>query len=65
MRRVPFHSLRHGHVTMLLSAGVHLKIISERLGHAGIGITGNLYAHVQPTLQRDVADLAGRLIFGS
>jgi len=34
-----FHDLRHTHATQLLKAGVHPKVVSERLGHASIGIT--------------------------
>jgi integrase len=38
-----------------LAAGVHPKIISERLGHAGIGITLDTYSHVLPGLQEAAA----------
>jgi len=34
-----FHDLRNTHATLLLKGGVHPKIVSERLGHANIGIT--------------------------
>ena len=50
-----FHDLRHTHATLLLSEGVNLKVVSERLGHAGIQITADLYAHVTPTIQREAA----------
>jgi integrase len=39
MRPFRFHDLRHSHASQLLKAGVHPKVVSERLGHAGIGIT--------------------------
>jgi len=35
---IRFHDLRHTHATLLLKGGVHPKIVSERLGHANIGI---------------------------
>jgi integrase len=35
----------------LLKAGIHSKIVSERLGHANIGITLDAYSHVLPGLQ--------------
>ena len=54
---VRLHDLRHFHATLLLQAGTHLKIVQERLGHADIGITANIYSHVSPTLQRQAADL--------
>ncbi len=44
-------SLRHTHATFLLQAGVHPKIVQERLGHSSIKITLNTYSHVLPTLQ--------------
>jgi integrase len=49
------HDLRHSHATALLSAGVHLKVAAERLGHASIAITADLYSHVSDTMQSDAA----------
>ena len=46
-----FHDLRHTHVTLLLKGGVHPKIVSERLGHANIGITLDTYSYVLRGLQ--------------
>ncbi len=54
-----FHDLRHTHASLMLAGGVHLKVVSERLGHSSIGITGDLYSHVAPTVQRDAAELFG------
>jgi integrase len=54
--RVRFHDLRHTHASLLLSEGVHLKVVSERLGHSSIAITGDIYSHVLPTVQRGAAD---------
>ena len=59
LKGVRFHDLRHTHASLLLSEGVHLKVVSERLGHAGVGITGDLYSHVMPNLQRDAAERFG------
>jgi len=39
----------------MLSAGVHPKIASERLGHSKVGITMDLYSHVLPGMQEDAA----------
>jgi len=52
---MPLHSLRHAHATYLLSAGVHPKIVQERLGHSSIQITLNTYSHVAPGLQEAAA----------
>lgn len=50
-----FHDLRHTHATLLLARGVHPKVVAERLGHASIGITMDLYSHVLPGLQEEAA----------
>jgi integrase len=52
---IRFHDLRHTHATLMLKGGVHPKIVSERLGHANIGITLDTYSHVVPGLQEAVA----------
>ena len=51
MEGLRLHDLRHTHASMMLSKGIHLKIVSERLGHSSIGITGDLYSHVLPSVQ--------------
>ena len=53
--RVRFHDLRHSHATQLLASGVHPKIASERLGHASVGITLDLYSQVTETMQSEAA----------
>jgi integrase len=53
--RVRFHDLRHSHATHLLASGVHPKIAQERLGHATIAVTLDLYSHVLPGMQEDAA----------
>ncbi|MFD4931520.1 hypothetical protein ACFWMS_21875 [Peribacillus butanolivorans] len=40
---------------MLLSNGVHIKVISERLGHSNIKVTLDTYSHVLPSMQEEVA----------
>ena len=52
---VRLHDLRHTHATHLLKAGVHPKIAQERLGHATIAVTLDLYSHVMPGMQEDAA----------
>lgn len=44
--RIRFHDLRHEHATRLLEAGVHPKIVSQRLGHSSIVVTMDTYSHV-------------------
>ncbi|MGI8829521.1 MAG: tyrosine-type recombinase/integrase [Candidatus Limnocylindria bacterium] len=54
--RMRFHDLRHGAATLLLSQGVHPRVVMETLGHSTIAVTMNVYSHVVPALQRDAAD---------
>jgi integrase len=62
--RVRFHDLRHGHATLMLSQGVHPKVVSERLGHAGVAITLDTYSHVIPSLQAEAARVMDHIISG-
>lgn len=52
-----FHDLRHTSASLLLAAGVHPKIVSERLGHSNVNITLDTYSHVLPGLQDAAAEL--------
>ncbi len=58
------HGLRHTWATLALQAGVHPKVVQERLGHATIGITLGTYSHVTAGMQRDAAEQVAGLIFG-
>jgi integrase len=53
--KIRFHDLRHTSATILLSAGVHPKVVQERLGHAQISVTLDIYSHVLPGMQREAA----------
>jgi integrase len=54
--RVRFHDLRHSHATLAMLAGVHPKVVQERLGHSTISTTLDLYSHVTATMQEDAAN---------
>lgn len=47
-RGTTFHSLRHTHASWLISDGCDIKTISERLGHASVSTTLNIYSHLMP-----------------
>lgn len=49
------HDARHAHATLMLRQGVHPKIVQERLGHAKVGTTLDIYSHVTPGLQEAAA----------
>lgn len=52
---IRFHDLRHTAATLMLQQGVHPKIVQERLGHANIAMTLDIYSHVLPSMQEDAA----------
>jgi integrase len=58
------HGLRHSWATLALKAGVHPKVVQERLGHSTIGITLDVYSHVLPSMETDAADRVAALILG-
>ncbi|MGB8345096.1 MAG: tyrosine-type recombinase/integrase [Ktedonobacteraceae bacterium] len=51
--RIRFHDLRHSAATILLSIGIHPKVVQELLGHSQIGMTLDIYSHVLPSLQKE------------
>lgn len=52
---ITFHGLRHTHISHLLIDGVHVKVVSERAGHASVNITLGVYAAYIPNMQADAA----------
>lgn len=53
---VGLHTLRHTCASLLLAQGVHPRVVMETLGHSGISITMDVYAHVMPQQQREAAE---------
>jgi integrase len=58
------YCLRHSCATLLLQAGIHPKIVSERLGHASIVLTLDTYSHVLPTMQDEATTQIQRMLYG-
>ncbi len=58
------HNLRHTWATLALQAGVHPKVVSDRLGHSTIAVTIDTYSHVVPSLDAAAADTVAAQIFG-
>jgi integrase len=52
---ITLHGLRHTHISHLLMDGVHVKVVSERAGHANVNITLSVYAAYIPSMQADAA----------
>ena len=57
--------MRHTSATLMLAAGEHPKVASERLGHSQVGITLNIYSHAVPSLQREAATRLGSMVHGT
>jgi integrase len=60
--RLTVHGLRHSHATLALQAGVHPKVVQERLGHSSVAFTLDRYSHAIPAMQRDAAATVARLV---
>jgi integrase len=58
---VRMYGLRHSCATLLLEADTPLKVVSERLGHSTIALTGDVYSHVNRGMQERAADALDRL----
>jgi integrase len=61
---IRLHDLRHGWATLALADGVHPKVVQERLGHATIGVTLDIYSHVTAGMHSDAAERVAAAIFG-
>lgn len=58
------HLLRHTYATLALRAGVPLRVVSERLGHANVSITLSTYTHVLADDDAEAAEQAAAAILG-
>lgn len=59
---IRFHDLRHSAATLLLSKGIHPKVVQEILGHSSIAITLDVYSHVLPTMQREAKEAMDEIL---
>ncbi len=62
---IRLHDLRHTHATLALQAGIHPKVVSERLGHATVSITLDTYSHAIPAMQEEAAALIAGLVLAA
>ena len=58
------YDLRHSCASLLLAAGEHPKVVSERLGHASTAMTLDVYSHVVPSMQRAATDRLEAILSG-
>lgn len=60
---IRLYDLRHSTATLLLQGGVNPKVVSERLGHATIVLTLDVYSHVLPNMQKEATEQLETMIF--
>ena len=53
---IRFHDMRHTYATLALQAGINVKIVSSRLGHANVAFTLNVYSHAIPEMDEEAAE---------
>ena len=61
---ITFHKLRHFHATIALDQGNNPVVVSRRMGHSKVSTTIDLYGHVLPGWQKDVAENVANVIDG-
>lgn len=62
VKKIRFHDLRHSHVALLIDMEEHDFVIKERMGHASIRITYDIYGHLFPTKQHELANRLENLL---
>ena len=62
VRRIRLHDARHTAATLALRAGVPLKVVTQRLGHADVAVTMRVYQHVTAQDDQAAADALGRAL---
>jgi integrase len=62
LQRIRFHDLRHSHASHLIAAGVHVKVVADRLGHSSASFTLDRYGHVLKGMGADAAAAVARLV---
>ena len=59
---VSLHGLRHSQATLLINAGIPVKVVSERLGHSTVQITQDIYTHVMPHMQQQAVSVIEEML---
>lgn len=62
LRQLPFHSLRHLSITLLLNSNMPIKNVSKRAGHTVVGTTTDIYGHTLKRVDRTAADILGQVL---
>ncbi|HSX98830.1 MAG TPA: tyrosine-type recombinase/integrase, partial [Streptomyces sp.] len=59
---IRLHDLRHGAATLMLAAGIDVKIVSDTLGHSDTRITRDIYQSVLPQVGKNAAEATAKLV---
>jgi site-specific recombinase XerD len=59
---IRLHDPRHGAASLMLAAGVDMKIVSETLGHSSLGITADTYTSVYPEVAAAATEATAALV---
>jgi integrase len=59
---IRFHDLRHTAASLMLNHGIPVLIVSKRLGHAKPSITLDIYGHLIPSMQEQVAQMMDEVV---
>jgi integrase len=60
--RIRLHDLRHTWASLALEAGVHIRVVADRLGHSSPTVTLNVYSHSTPKLDRAAAEAVSQMV---
>lgn len=64
VRHIRLHDARHTAATLLLSAGVHPRVVMDLLGHSQMRTTTDIYSHVMPALAQEAAERMSAALWG-
>ena len=53
---IRLHDIRHSHASLLINSGASVLLVSERLGHENVTTTLNIYSHLFPSKQSEIAE---------
>ena len=59
---IRFHDLRHTCAALMLAVGTNPKVVQETLGHANVSVTLDIYSHLLPNMQDEVAQKINELL---
>lgn len=57
LKPIRVHDLRHSHIALLIEKGLQPLVIAQRVGHDSVNTTMNIYGHLYPNKQKQVADM--------